>query len=132
MESIIVDTSVWIDFFNGINSEEVDKFSTIMESEVIIWLTPTILQEILQGFTIDKDFKLAKGLLNDFPLFYLDPRDAAIGAAELYRKMKKAGKTIRKSNDCLIAYYAIEKGIPLLQKDRDFEIMAGVVELKLV
>ena len=91
-----------------------------------------ILQEILQGFRDDKDYSIAKESLLEFNMLDIDSVDAAIGAADIYRKARKNGKTIRKSNDCLIAYYATYHNVPILQKDRDFPMLSDICEIKLV
>lgn len=132
MQPAIVDTSVWIDFFNNAVSPETETLSEMISGAIEVYLTPTILQEILQGFSSDKDYSKAKDLLEAFPMVTIDQVDAAVGAAELYRRVRKKGKTIRRSNDCLIAYFALKKGLPLLQKDRDFPAIASVTDLRLV
>ncbi len=132
MSGMLVDTSVWIDFFNGIDSAQADALSEYIEAGLDIWITPTILQELLQGFSVDRDFKIARDLLLAHPIIKLDPVEAALGAATLYRTARKSGITIRKSNDCLIAWYAIQAELPVLHKDRDFDLLTKVTELKTV
>ena len=132
MKGILVDTSVWIDFFNGFKSKESDLLTEYIESDFPIYLCPIILQEILQGFKEDKDFIIAKDLLLEFPILEMNHIDSSIGAAELYRKLKKEGKSIRRSNDCLIAYYVICNNLPILHKDRDFKIISEKTSLKVI
>ena len=132
MKGVLIDTSVWIDFFNGAPSKEADLLSEYIESEYPIYICPTILQEILQGFNRDKDYAIAKNLLLAFPILETDPIESAIEAAGIHRKLRKIGKTIRKSNDCLIAYHAITHNVSILHRDRDFSIMADHTKLKVV
>jgi predicted nucleic acid-binding protein len=131
MTDVLVDTSVWIDFFNGTSSPHADTLAGFIESEVRVWLVPTILQELLQGFQSDSDFETARDLLLAYPIIKADPVEAAIGAAALYRTVRKHGITVRKSNDCLIAWYAIQADFPILHKDRDFTALSGVTRLKI-
>lgn len=123
MKRILVDTSVWIDFFNGIKSREADIIVEYISHSYPVFLCPVIFQEILQGFKSDRDYNKSKELLLEFPFILSNPIEAAIGAANLYRSLRKKGITIRKSNDCLIAFYAISHSIPILFKDRDFSII---------
>ena len=88
--------------------------------------------EILQGFRSDKDFAEVKDILLSYHFVMEDPVPDAIGASDLYRSLKKKGATIRKSPDCMIVYSAIKNGLPLLYKDRDFDIIAKHSKLKLV
>lgn len=132
MTGVLVDTSVWIEFFNGTSSQYANKLSELIESEVVVWTTPTILQEILQGFKSDNDFETARELLHAYPLIKADPVEAAIGSAMLYRTARKNGITIRRSNDCLIAWYAIKADLPIFHKDRDFDKLTMMCELEVI
>jgi predicted nucleic acid-binding protein len=95
-------------------------------------LCPIIIQEILQGIKADTEYNAIKESLLSFDILNVDALEAAIGAAELYRKLRKLGTTIRKSNDCLIAYYAIFFDVKLLHKDSDFEKIAKHSQLKTI
>ncbi len=132
MKDILADTSVWIDFFNGIKSAETDFLATYIMNDYVVYLCPTIIQEILQGFVYDTDFKKAKELLLTFPILNDNPVEMSIAAADLYRSIRKKGATIRKSNDCLIAAYCIKHKIPVLHKNRDFRTMSKNSALKIV
>ena len=122
-KSVLVDTSVWIEFFNGVKSKESDLLSKYIKLSYPIFLCPVILQEILQGFRSDNDYEKCKELLLEFPFIHVNTIDMAIGAADIYRTLRKRGITIRKSNDCLIAFYALSHKIPILFKDRDFSMI---------
>ena len=120
---LLVDTSVWIDFFRNKTNQQVETLTEYLENDHPVLLCPVILQEILQGVRNDNQFEQVKKDLMAFDILIADPLDAAIGAARLYRNLRKMGITIRKSNDCLIAYYSIRYSVEILYNDRDFELM---------
>jgi len=122
-QSYIVDTSVWISFFKGNESDKVQKLVHLLENEWPVYLCPTIIQEILQGITSDKQFREIREYLLAFQILDDDPLTTAIDAASLYRALRKKGITIRKSNDCLIAQYAIKHKLRILHQDRDFDLI---------
>lgn len=121
MQALIFDTSVWIDFLNKKATKEAFLLQKYIAENNEVLLTPIILQEILQGIREDKTYQRVKESLSFFRLLKIPAYDAAIGAADLYRYLRKQGITIRKSNDCLIAFYAIYFSIPIIHKDRDFD-----------
>ncbi len=123
MKPIIVDTSVWIEFFKGSKSEPVETLSNCIESDDPVYLCPTIVQEILQGIVSDKQFSQVKEYLLAFNILIDDPIMMSVEAAQLYRSLRKKGITIRKSNDCLIAQYAIKHSLDILHLDRDFDMI---------
>ncbi|GAA0527475.1 type II toxin-antitoxin system VapC family toxin [Chitinophaga japonensis] len=128
---LLFDTSVWIAFFhNSKETAETGLLAQYIDDNHPIHLTPTILQEILQGIKDDAHFKKIKELLSWFNMLELDPTQAAIGAATLYRSLRKKGATVRKSNDVLIAFYAITFNIRLVHLDRDFELISQHTGLK--
>ncbi|MDV6347261.1 PIN domain nuclease [Nitrosomonas sp. Is35] len=116
---VLIDTSVWVDFFNGKISSETEKLDHYLSSTVII-VGDLILAEVLQGFRNDKDYQIAKSLLTELELVQLCNSDLAIKSAQNYRMLRKQGITIKKTIDCLIATYCIETKTPLLFSDRDF------------
>ena len=132
IQPLIADTSIWIDFFNDKKSKGIETLSQYLEEDYTVFLTPVIIQEILQGIRLDSDFSKVKEYLLCFDILEIDQKEAAIGAAELYRSLRKNGATVRKSNDCLIAFYAIYFKIPLLQNDSDFKLISKHSKLKLV
>ncbi len=132
MDALLVDTSVWIDFFRGRKTSETQMLYELVENDEPVLLCPIIIQEILQGIKNDNDFIRIKESLLSFSILSMDPVESAVGAAELYRVLRKKGTTIRKSNDCLIAFYAIYYNVKLLHKDIDFEKIAGNSDLKTV
>lgn len=129
---ILVDSSVWIDFFNGVPSRPEKILHDLLEAEDPLCLTDVILTETLQGFRDDRDFESAKYHLLSFPVYSLGTPEAFIGAAQLFRRCRKRGLTIRNTIDCLIAQTAIEHGLILLHKDSDFDQIATVSDLRIL
>ena len=126
---VLVDTSVWVDFFNGKISDQTEKLDHYLSSTVII-VGDLILAEVLQGFRSDKDYQIAKSLLTELELVQLYNSDLAIKSAQNYHTLRKQGITIRKTIDCLIATYCIETKTPLLFSDRDFVPYVDNLRLK--
>jgi predicted nucleic acid-binding protein len=127
---LIFDTSVWIDFLRGKRNPQSDLLTSYVEQEDQVLLIPTILQEVLQGIREDTQYRQIKDIFSYFTVLQLPPVQAAIGAAELYGGLRKRGVTIRKSNDCLIAFYAIESSTSLVHLDSDFELISKHSKLK--
>lgn len=119
---IVVDSSVWIDFFRGDASPEVDRLDELLETSEII-VGDLILTEVLQGFRRDADYALAKQFLTDFSVVSMVGADQAILSADIYRELRKSGVTPRKTIDVWIAAFCIKWQIPLLYSDRDFDSM---------
>ena len=117
---IIVDTSVWVDYFNGKLSEETDSLDTMLGNQEIL-LGDLILTEILQGFQEDRFFREAQRMLESFPIVPMLGMQLAIQSAKNYRTLRKRGVTVRKTIDVMIGTYCIEQRIPLLYADRDFD-----------
>lgn len=117
---IIVDSSIWIDYFNGNSTAESDFLDRILGVQDIV-VGDLILTEVLQGFRSDKDYKTAKNIIEDFDVVEMLGQERAISAASKYRSLRKTGTTVRKTNDVIIASYCIDEKVPLLFSDRDFE-----------
>jgi predicted nucleic acid-binding protein len=129
-QQLIFDTSVWIDFLRNKRSAEVELLTKYISGNHPVVLIPTILQEVLQGIRDDAQYERIKDILSYFTMLQIPPVEAAVGAAELYRFLRKKGLTIRKSNDCLIAFYAIELSVPLVHQDHDFDIIGKHTKLQ--
>jgi predicted nucleic acid-binding protein len=130
--TVMVDTSVWIDFFNVENpSQESKTLQQLISDNQSICLCPIIYQEILQGIRDDRVFVDVKEILLDFEIIHSTWMDVTHSAINIYRTLRKSGITIRKSNDCLIAAYAIFANVSLLHKDRDFTEIAKKSKLKI-
>ena len=117
---ILVDSSVWIDYFNGITTAPVEKLNQLLIRERLA-TGDLILTEVLQGFTTDRDFRTAERMLTSLQVVELGGRDIAIQAARNFRALRRMGITIRKTIDTLIATRCIESGYELLYDDRDFD-----------
>jgi predicted nucleic acid-binding protein len=117
---IVVDTSVWIDYFRGVVTPQSDKLDALLGIEQVL-TGDLILTEVLQGFVSERDFNQARKLLASVPLIPLVGEDVAFRAAKNFRKLKTLGITIRKTIDTLIATSCIEKDLSLLYSDRDFD-----------
>ena len=122
MEAAIFDTTVWIDFINGVEDDRTILLENyIKNASSNLYLTPTILQEILQGLRTEQDFLKTKNILESFNILDSDWQDRSIEASKLYFELRKKGVTIRKSTDCLIAAVAICYDFLLVHNDNDFD-----------
>ncbi|ROT93420.1 PIN domain nuclease [Altererythrobacter sp. FM1] len=117
---ILVDSSVWIDFFRGAVSPEADRLDALLGNEPVL-IGDLILTEVLQGFTSERDFNQAHRLLGSLDLIEIGGREIAIQAARNFRILRSLGVTVRKTIDTLIATRCIESGVALLHSDRDFD-----------
>jgi len=120
---ILVDSSVWIDFFRGAASREAELLDQLLGREELA-VGDIILTEVLQGFSIDRDFELALRLLGSLTHVDIAGIDIAVKAARNFRALRARGITIRKTIDTLIATRCIENNLPLLYSDRDFDPFA--------
>jgi len=116
---ILVDTSVWIDYFNGEVTGQTDTLDALLGTESL-GIGDLILAEVLQGFRLDRDFRRAKELLTSLSLFEMLGVENAVRSAENYRVLRKRGITIRKTADVIIASFCIVEDHALLFSDRDF------------
>jgi len=119
VDIVLVDTSVWINFFKGIETSS-SLFLKNNLGDIIIATCPVIVQEVLQGIAEDKEFRRISLYFDELTKLTGDAYALAHDAAVLYRALRKKGITIRKPNDCLIAVYAIKNNIKLLHDDKDF------------
>jgi len=126
---IVVDTTVWADWFNGRDSPEVDRLDQALGRQDA-GLVPVILTEVLQGFRSDRDFERARALLVRLPVLSLDLEGHA-AAARLFRRLRSKGITVRGAIDCIIAQTCIAAGVELLSADLDFAAIARHTTLRL-
>lgn len=117
---ILVDSSVWIDFFLGRDTPQVEILDRNLGVRAV-GVGDLILTEVLQGFRDDKDYRIARSIMDELTVFEMLGKDLAIKSAENFRKLRKKGITIRKTADVIIATYCIEHGLPLLFSDKDFQ-----------
>ncbi len=117
---ILVDSSVWIDYFRGTTTPQVEKLDALLGNEPIA-TGDLILAEVLQGFVSDRDFNQAKKLMTSLLFVDLVGQAIAIRSAKNFRVLRALGITVRKTIDTVIATRCIESGLPLLYSDRDFD-----------
>lgn len=128
---ILVDSSVWIDYFNGTITPQTDKLDGLLGHEALA-VGDLILIEVLQGFDDDRDLHAARKLLASLTVVEIGGLDVAIAAAENFRALRKLGVTVRKTIDTMIATRCIESGYELLHSDRDFEPFVTHLNLRSV
>lgn len=128
---ILVDSSVWIDYFRGTLTAQTDRLDGLLGSEPLL-MGDLILVEVLQGFRSDRDFEKARKFLASLELIELGGADLAIPAARNCRKLRSLGITVRKTIDTVIATCCIERGHTLLHDDRDFDAFAEHLGLQTI
>lgn len=116
---IVVDSSVWIDYFNGIAGPATDRLDALLGVEPVA-VGDIILTEVLQGFRSDSDYEAARHLMSAVPVLEMLGERNALRCADHYRALRKRGITIRKTIDVVIATCCIENRYPLLFQDKDF------------
>ena len=119
---VLVDSSVWIDYFNGKPTVECDALDALLATEPVL-IGDLILTEVLQGFRSDADYCQARALFDSLTLCQFGGREVALAAADNYRHLRTRGITIRKTIDCLIGSFCLLHGLDLLHADRDFDGM---------
>uniref|UniRef100_A0A7C3E0K5 Ribonuclease VapC n=1 Tax=Gracilinema caldarium TaxID=215591 RepID=A0A7C3E0K5_9SPIR len=127
---IVVDTSVWIDYVNGVITPQTDLLDIELQNSRVA-TGDLIIAEFLQGFREEKQFQEAKALMDSLEYYDFVGKEMAISAAENFRKLRKKGITVRKTIDVLIATFCIEFGFELLHNDRDFDPMEAVLGLRI-
>jgi len=128
---ILVDSSVWIDYFNGTSTAQTEKLDQLLGREPLA-IGDLILTEVLQGFMDERDFNTARKMLTSLTVVDLGGQEIAIQAARNFRALRKAGVTVRKTVDTVIATWCIENGFDLLHNDRDFEPFVKHLGLQVV
>lgn len=131
MQILLFDTGIWIDYLRGQETLKVNLLDEYLLNTDVLRICPPIIQEILQGIRQDEQFNKIQKNLDRLSCLQIDAKEAAFGAAELYRNLRKKGITIRKPNDCLIAFYAIRFDISLVHNDSDFDLMIDHTPIKI-
>ena len=126
---VIVDTSVWIDYFNGVYCRETEILDNLLTSK-ILFIGDLILTETLQGFLDDKNYELAKHELMNLPFVEMLGREIAILSAIHHRNLRKRGITVRKTIDVVIATFCIRNELMLLHNDKDINVMVDTLGLR--
>jgi len=126
---MLVDTSVWIDFFAARNTAQVVALESSIDQREDLCLCGVILTEVLQGIRDDRQYKQTESLLSNLIYLPMD-RSTFLLAANIYRTLRSRGITIRNSVDCMIAAVCIEHEANLLHNDRDFDHIADIFGLR--
>ncbi|MBT8063124.1 MAG: PIN domain nuclease [Gammaproteobacteria bacterium] len=125
---IFVDSSVWIDYFNGRDTAPVSTLDRMLGNEPLL-VGDIVLAEVLQGFRRDKDFRVARSLLTSFPVARVLNEHVAIQSARNFRALRKKGLTVRKTVDSIIATFCMINDHVLLHDDRDFDAFEAALGL---
>jgi len=128
---ILVDSSVWIDYFRGTITAQTEKLDRLLGHEPLA-IGDLILTEVLQGFANERDFNEVRKMLTSLTVVELGGLEIAIQAARNFRRLRATGVTVRKTIDTLIATWCIESGYDLLHNDRDFDPFAKHLGLRVV
>lgn len=126
---IVADSSVWIDYFNGVATRETALLDSTLGREPVM-IGDLILAGVLQGFRSDHDVRRARMVLDTLRFEPMLGRDIALASAANYRVLRGKGITVRKTIDVLIATFCIKNGHVLLHSDRDFDPFAEYLGLK--
>ena len=128
---ILVDSSVWIDYFKGTVTPQTAKLDGLLGSQPLA-VGDLILTEVLQGFDGERDFNQARKMLTSLLVVELGGQETAIQAARNFRALRSLGVTVRKTIDTVIATRCIESGYDLLHSDRDFDPFVKYLGLRVV
>jgi predicted nucleic acid-binding protein len=129
---IVIDTSVWIDVLRGTDSAMATRCVELIEDGAPVALTDVILMELLQGVRSERDARVLDRQMRAFPILRLESLDDFSLAAQLHRTARKAGVTIGKTIDCLIAAPCVRTGASLLHADADFDRLASCTPLRVL
>jgi len=128
---IVVDSSVWIDYFNGVSTRETDLLVTLLGANPIM-TGDLILTEVLQGFRDDADLRQAQQAMSLLMFEPMVGRNIAMASVHNYRQLQSRGITVRKTIDMLIATFCMENGHKLLHSDRDFDAISEHLGLEVL
>jgi len=126
---IVVDSSVWIDYFTGKSTPSTDKLDSLL-GEDLVAIGDLMLVEVLQGFRADKHYRQARKLLLSLTVVNMLDTSIALKSAANFRTLRKKGITVRKTIDAIIATYCIENRLPFLHSDKDFRPFQKHLKLK--
>ena len=128
---VLADTSVWIDYFNGVSNWQAERLDLLLDTEPVA-LGDLILTEVLQGFRNDPDFRKAQAFLAELPFYELGGYAVCLQAARNYRALRAKGMTVHKTIDVIIATACIKWDFELLHSDRDFDVLQKILGLQVV
>jgi predicted nucleic acid-binding protein len=126
---VLVDSSVWINYFNGSSTWQTEILDQML-LQIPLITGDLILTEVLQGFRKDKEFNSAKEVMAILVCKQMGGYEIAVKSAENYRKLRKKGIIVRKTIDVIVGTFCINNNIPLLHDDKDFEPMVKYLGLK--
>jgi predicted nucleic acid-binding protein len=121
---VLADTSAWVEYLRATGSPVHLRLRGLIADEAAVVTTEVVVTELLAGVSDDEELKRLSRLLGRFELLPVEGLADYEAAAELYRRCRRAGESVRKLTDCLIAVVAIRAGVALLHRDRDFEVIA--------
>lgn len=127
----IVDSSVWIDYFNGVHTAQTDRLDAALGVQDLA-IGDLILCEVLQGFRRERDYRRAQTALLSLPVLVMGGKALALQSASSYRLLRQRGITVRKTMDCLIATFVIVHGFQLLHDDHDFDPFVRYLGLAII
>jgi predicted nucleic acid-binding protein len=119
---ILVDSSVWIDYFNGHGTPQTDQLDGLLGGDELL-TGDLIWAEVLQGFRGESDFERARRALAELPYADLAGKEVALVSAQNYRRLRQNGITVRRTIDVIIATFCLQNDHALLHADRDFDVM---------
>lgn len=126
---ILIDSSVWIDYFANRPTAQVSFLDSYLEEREALCTCGIVLTEVLQGIKYQREYRKVRKFFEELMILPMD-REIFLRAADIYRFLRQRGLTIRKLADCMIAAVAIENDVPLLHNDRDFNIIKKHFPLK--
>lgn len=126
---IVVDSSVWIDYFTGKPTPATNKLDSLLGVERVA-VGDLMLTEVLQGFRIEREYRQAKRLLLSLAVLNILSIDIALRSASNYRRLRRIGVTVRQTVDTIIATYCVEHNLALLHSDKDFQPFHEHLKLK--
>ena len=127
---ILVDTSVWVDFFRGAETRQARRLRDLLAGEAVVCTCGLIVTEVLQGVRRPAQYRRVRDSLER--LLYLPTvRETYVQAAEIYRTARRRGRTLRSTVDCVIAACAIDHDVAILHRDRDYDAIAELSPLRI-
>lgn len=126
---VLVDSSVWIDYFNGVKNDKTDTLDYLLGKQLVV-TADLIMIEVLQGFKSNEDFNNARELFELLPFYSISGKEIALKTVNHYRFLRAKGLTVRKTIDVMIATFCIVNDFYLLHNDKDFEAFQDIFDLK--
>ena len=127
---IVIDSSVWIDFYRGNNTRQVEFLAEHLDAGELTAVTDVVYMELLRGTRTEAELATMKLRIDQTNILQLQGLADFEFAAEVFRRARRKGHTIRRATDCMIAAVCIREDVPLLHDDADFDRIADVSDLK--